>query len=72
MSTLDEITKEKQRVSEALARVDLQRKKLTRSYPEGEIVRAEAAIDKQVTESIKRAEQAPFPPPKELYEDVLA
>jgi hypothetical protein len=28
MSTLDEITKEKQRVSEALARVDAQREKL--------------------------------------------
>jgi hypothetical protein len=29
MSTLDEITKEKQRVSEALARIDAQREKLT-------------------------------------------
>src|SRR6202011_4782342 len=29
MSTLDEITKEKQRISEALARVDMQRDKLT-------------------------------------------
>src|SRR5437016_5780048 len=29
MSTLDEITKEKQRISEALARVDAQREKLT-------------------------------------------
>jgi len=29
MSTLDEITKEKQRVSETLARVDAQREKLT-------------------------------------------
>ena len=29
MATLDEITKEKQRVSEALARVDAQREKLT-------------------------------------------
>ena len=28
MSTLDEITKEKQRISEALARVDMQRDKL--------------------------------------------
>jgi DNA repair exonuclease SbcCD ATPase subunit len=28
MSTLDEITKEKQRISEALARVDMQREKL--------------------------------------------
>ena len=28
MSTLDELTKEKQRISEALARVDMQRDKL--------------------------------------------
>jgi hypothetical protein len=31
MSTLDEITKEKQRISEALARVDAQREKLSAS-----------------------------------------
>jgi hypothetical protein len=34
MSTLDEITKEKQRVSEALARVDAQREKLTEQLSE--------------------------------------
>ena len=34
MSTLDEITKEKQRVSEALARVDEQREKLTNQLGE--------------------------------------
>ena len=34
MSTLDEITKEKQRVSEALARVDAQREKLTNQLSE--------------------------------------
>jgi hypothetical protein len=34
MSTLDEITKEKQRVSEALARVDAQREKLTSQISE--------------------------------------
>jgi hypothetical protein len=34
MSTLDEITKEKQRVSEALARVDAQRENLTRQLGE--------------------------------------
>jgi hypothetical protein len=34
MSTLDEITKEKQRVSEALARVDAQRDKLTSQLSE--------------------------------------
>jgi TPP-dependent pyruvate/acetoin dehydrogenase alpha subunit len=56
----------------AIDPLDLQRKKLARSCSEEEIARAEAAIDKQVTESIKRAEQAPFPAPKELYEDVLA
>src|SRR5438105_12576752 len=37
MSTLDEITKEKQRLSEALARVDAQREKLT-----GQLVEFEA------------------------------
>ena len=34
MSTLDEITKEKQRVSEALAHVDVQREKLTNQLSE--------------------------------------
>ena len=34
MSTLDEITKEKQRISEALARVDMQREKLTNQLGE--------------------------------------
>ena len=34
MSTLDEITKEKQRVSEALARVDAQRERLTSQLSE--------------------------------------
>jgi hypothetical protein len=34
MSTLDEITKEKRRVSEALARVDAQREKLTSELSE--------------------------------------
>ncbi|MGC2204240.1 MAG: hypothetical protein WA633_29365 [Stellaceae bacterium] len=34
MSTLDEITKEKQRVSEALARIDAQRENLTRQLGE--------------------------------------
>ena len=38
MSTLDEITKEKQRVAEALARVDAQRDKLT-----GQLTELEAA-----------------------------
>jgi hypothetical protein len=34
MSTLDEITKEKQRISEALARVDAQRDKLATQFGE--------------------------------------
>ena len=34
MSTLDEITKEKQRISEALARVDVQREKLASQFGE--------------------------------------
>ena len=34
MSTLDEITKEKQRIGEALARVDAQRDKLTSQLSE--------------------------------------
>ena len=34
MSTLDEITKEKQRIAEALARVDAQREKLTGQFSE--------------------------------------
>ena len=34
MSTLDEITKEKQRISEALARVDIQREKLASQFSE--------------------------------------
>ncbi len=52
--------------------LDLQRKKLARWLSEDEIKRAETAIDKQVEESVKRAEKAPFPRPDELYEDVLA
>jgi hypothetical protein len=42
MSTLDEITKEKQRVSEALARVDAQREKLTSQF--GELEAAERVL----------------------------
>jgi hypothetical protein len=42
MSTLDEITKEKQRVSEALARVDAQREKLTGQL--GELEAAERVL----------------------------
>jgi hypothetical protein len=42
MSTLDEITKEKQRVSEALARVDAQREKLASQF--GELEAAERVL----------------------------
>ena len=42
MSTLDEITKEKQRVNEALARVDAQREKLTGQL--GELAAAERVL----------------------------
>ena len=42
MSTLDEITKEKQRVSEALARVDAQREKLCSQF--GELEAAERVL----------------------------
>jgi pyruvate dehydrogenase E1 component alpha subunit len=56
----------------AIDPLDLQRKKLSHWHTEADIKQAEAAIDKQVIESVRRAEQAPFPPPQELYEDVLA
>ena len=42
MSTLDEITKEKQRIAEALARVDAQREKLTGQL--GELEAAERVL----------------------------
>jgi TPP-dependent pyruvate/acetoin dehydrogenase alpha subunit len=50
----------------------LQRKKLLRWYAEADIKSLEQAIDRQVAESVKRAEQAPFPQAEELYQDVLA
>ena len=52
--------------------VELQRKKLGRWLSEAEIKRVEEAIDAQVVQSVKKAEQAPFPRPEELYQDVLA
>jgi TPP-dependent pyruvate/acetoin dehydrogenase alpha subunit len=52
--------------------VELQRAKLLQWYSEDEIKRAEAAIDRQVEESIRRAEVAPFSGAVELYADVLA
>ena len=52
--------------------VELQRKKLARWLSEAEIKRVEEAIEAQVVQSVKKAEQAPFPCPEELYQDVLA
>jgi hypothetical protein len=46
MSTLDEITKEKQRVSEALARVDAQREKLTGQL--GELAATERVLARYI------------------------
>jgi len=52
--------------------VELQRKKLVRLASEAEVKKLEDTIERQVTESVKRAEKAPFPKPGELYQDVLA
>jgi TPP-dependent pyruvate/acetoin dehydrogenase alpha subunit len=52
--------------------LELQRKKLVKLVGEDEVRRIETAVDNQVTESVKRAEKAPYPRPEELYEDVLA
>src|SRR5215831_13035598 len=49
MSTLDEITKEKQRVSEALARVDAQREKLSSQLGELEATERVLARYSKVT-----------------------
>ena len=55
MSTLDEITKEKQRLSEALARVDAQRERLTNQL--GELEAAERVLTRysKGTRANKRA-----------------
>jgi pyruvate dehydrogenase E1 component alpha subunit len=52
--------------------LELQRAKLLEWFGEAEIRAGEAAIDRQVEQSVKRAEEAPFSKPEELYEDVLA
>ena len=52
--------------------VELQRKKLRQWCSEEEIKRIERAIDEEVEASVKRADEAPFAGPEELYEDVLA
>ena len=55
MSTLDEITKEKQRVSEALARVDAQRDKLTGQLSELEATERVLARYSKGTQAKKTA-----------------
>jgi hypothetical protein len=49
MSTLDEITKEKQRISEALARVDTRREKLTEQLSELEATERVLALQQGLT-----------------------
>ena len=57
MSTFDEITKEKQRIGEALARVDAQREKLTGQL--GELEAAERVL--RATAKARRQERLPQP-----------
>ena len=60
---------------EAWARMDpvqLMRTKLLQWLPESEVVEIERAVDSQITESVQRAVDAPFPPKSELYEDLIA
>jgi hypothetical protein len=65
MSTLDEITKEKQRVSEALARVDAQREKLTGQLSELEATERVLTRYSQGTQVKKTASaKTPTPPTK--------
>ena len=54
MSTLDEITKEKQRIGEALARVDTQREKLTSQFSELEATERSQNTSARRTASAKR------------------
>ena len=56
MSTLDEITKEKQRISEALARVDVQREKLTSQL--GELEATERVLARYSTGTPTRRKAA--------------
>jgi len=56
MSTLDEITKEKQRISEALARVDVQREKLTSQL--GELEATERVLARYSTGTPTRKKAA--------------
>jgi len=56
MSALDEITKEKQRISDALARVDAQREKLSGQLRELEATERVLARYGEGTQTRKRAE----------------
>ena len=60
MSTLDEITQEKQRVSEALARIDAQRQKLAGQL--GELEATERVLD-----AIAQARREPSRPSRPLH-----
>ena len=59
MSTLDEITQEKQRVSEALARIDAQRQKLAGQL--GELEATERVLARYSTGTKRTAKSPPSP-----------
>ena len=59
MSTLDEITQEKQRVSEALARIDAQREKLAGQL--GELEATERVLARYSTGTKRTAKSLPSP-----------
>jgi TPP-dependent pyruvate/acetoin dehydrogenase alpha subunit len=51
--------------------VDLQRKKLLENaYSEEELKEIESKIDKQINDSVKLAQKAPFPDDSELFKGV--
>lgn len=52
--------------------LEVQRKKLLKLCGEEDIRRLEAEVDRQVEDSVKRADATPYSAPAELYEDVLA
>ena len=59
MSTLDEITQEKQRLSEALARIDAQREKLAGQL--GELEATERVLARYSTGTKRTAKSLPSP-----------
>src|SRR3974377_1761037 len=63
MSTLDEITKEKQRISEALARVEMQREKLASQLVELEATERVLARYNKATQAKKNAPASTPPTP---------